>query len=112
MDKKILVIDDEHLIVMTVERALSKIGYCVVPATDRQSFLSRVNTGPFDLVIMDLNMADLTAEEIRGKVLGASPESKFLIMSGSNYDSPGFFIQKPFRIDDLRKLVGEILGVN
>jgi DNA-binding NtrC family response regulator len=108
--ESILVVDDEHLILATVERVLTKTGFHVEAALDRGRFLSLAENGRFDLCIADLNMKDMTLEEIEKTVLKKNPEARFLVMSGSGYSGPEPYLQKPFRIEDLRRLVREILG--
>lgn len=110
MAKRILVIDDEQLILKSIERALIKVGYSVTVVDGREAFLSEAEKGPYDLVIMDLNMRDLSADEIRKKIVETSEDVKFLVISGGNFDKSRYFLQKPFRIDDLRETVRGILN--
>jgi DNA-binding NtrC family response regulator len=108
--KSILVVDDENLILTTVERVLTKSGFHVEAALDSGRFLSLAKSWRFDFCIADLNMKDMTLEEIEKTVLEKNPEGRFLVMSGSGYSGPEPYLQKPFRIEDLRSLVREVLG--
>lgn len=111
MPVKILVIDDEPLILVAVEKALSKIGYQISRAVDMRELSRALKEGPFDMLITDVNMAEDTVENIIKKVRKHSPSIKVLKMSGSPVKkSPAHFIEKPFRIDELRKKVGDILN--
>lgn len=104
--KKIVVIDDEPLVLTTVEKALGKVGYSVscVPNV-RELELALINA-PFDLLITDLHMDDATADEIIEMVRASSPGVKIIIMSGSSSAArTANFIEKPFRLDELRDKV-------
>ncbi|MGW8272149.1 MAG: response regulator [Thermodesulfovibrionales bacterium] len=107
--KKIVVIDDEPLILLTIERALAKVGYSVCAARNRNELFAALRQGPFDLCILDLHMGDIDSLEIRERVRESSPGARFLIISGSQCTEPGHFLQKPFKIETLRELVRQIL---
>jgi len=110
MSGKILVVDDEHLILTAVGRSLSRTGYQVFCASDREALCAVLAEGPFDLLITDMHLMEDTAEEIIDRVCAGSPEAKVLVMSGSNNsgNAPNF-IEKPFSIEGLRKKVKDIL---
>ena len=111
MAERILVVDDELLILTAVERALSKIGYEIVTAQDTAELKVAYGKGPFDLVITDVYMKEETWESIVEKVREGSPEVKVLRMSGAaNRDDSLNFIEKPFSIIALRKRVKDILN--
>ncbi len=109
MGSKILVVDDEPLILSSIRRALSRVGYDVVTASSREEFTSALREGGYALVIMDLHLDDLSREEIMDMARKADSSVRFLVISGSDriYDMP--YLQKPFRIDELRKRVNKIL---
>ncbi|MEW6110221.1 MAG: response regulator [Nitrospirota bacterium] len=111
MSGKILVIDDEPLILTAVERALSKVGYIVSKASNMKELDSALSNAPFDLLITDLNMEEASFEDIIKMARSTSPSIKILKMSGSlNESRSDYFIQKPFRIDELRGKVRDILN--
>lgn len=110
MNEKILVIDDEHLILTTIERALSKVGYTVRGTSNVKDFLDALSTGIHDLLIMDLHLGGVDNKELMRKVKEITPRLKILIISGSVIGlAEKYFLQKPFRIDELRQKVREIL---
>jgi DNA-binding response OmpR family regulator len=110
MHEKILVIDDEPLILMTIERALGKLGYDLTTTSDPDSFLRALSGGGADLLIMDLQLGGENSSSLVEKAVEVSPKSKVLIISGSIAGLPDRqFLQKPFRIEDLRRRVREIL---
>ncbi len=110
MSKKILVVDDEPLILTAVERALAKVGYTITRAQSMEELNSALGDGPFDLLITDVYMQGATLAEVIAKVRAASPEVKVLKMSGAIHrEKEENFIEKPFSIETLRKKVKDIL---
>lgn len=106
MSAKILVIDDEILILKTVEKALVKVGYSVAMAQNMEELGRALSEAPFDLMITDLHMEEETVETIIERVKQSSPGIKVLLMSGGSYriDADNF-IEKPFKLDELREKV-------
>lgn len=109
MSSRILVVDDEPLILSSIKRALERVGYDVVTVSNREGFLSAMDTGGFGLVIIDLHMDDLSKDEIISVVKERSADARFLVISGSDSVDGLPYIQKPFMIKDLRARVKEIL---
>lgn len=110
MAEKILVVDDEPLILGAVERALSKKGYIIVKAQNMEEFSSALKQSPFDLLITDMYMGWNTSEGVISEVKEVSPSIKVLCMSGTIHKNKKYpFIEKPFQISYLRKRVRDIL---
>lgn len=110
MSEKILVVDDEPLILIAVERALSKVGYHITKAGNMRELDLALGASPFDLLITDVFIQDATLEEVIEKVRELSPMVKIIKMSGSiNADGSELFIGKPFNIEALRKCVKKVL---
>jgi len=59
MAKKILIIDDEKLITVSLLRLLEKEGYSAVVAQNGEEALGRVQKSDFDLIVSDVRMPDL-----------------------------------------------------
>lgn len=110
MSEKILVIDDEPLVLSSIERALLKVGYEVLATTEKEAFMNALISTRFNLIIMDLHMKGIKTDELVDEARKLKPPVKFLTISGSipPRDSK-YFLQKPFKIDVLRKKVREIL---
>lgn len=113
MSSKILVIDDELLILNTVEKALTRVGYTVARAQNMEELGIALRDAPFDLMITDLHMDEDTAENIIERVKQTSPGVKVLIMSGGSYKMDADnFIEKPFKLDELRGKVRAYLNAS
>jgi len=109
---KILVVDDEPLVLSTIERALSKSGYIVVPTSNAEDFFSALSKDRYDLLIIDMHVGFISPDVFVKKAKELAPDSKILTISGS-YPSVvegESFLQKPFKIDDLREKVRALIG--
>lgn len=110
MKEKILIMDDEPLVLASMERALKRVGYNVTAVSDKSSFSTALAENPFDLTILDLHIPDITVESLALEARKKNPKMKFIYISGSENTSGEFnFLQKPFRIDELRALVRKLL---
>jgi DNA-binding NtrC family response regulator len=110
MPPKILVVDDESLILTAVERALLKVGYRVFSAMNMQELCARLADAPFDLLITDIHLVEETADYVIQRVRQGSPSVRILLMSGGSHKDQTYpFIEKPFSISGLRQTVRNIL---
>jgi DNA-binding NtrC family response regulator len=110
MQPKILVVDDEALILSAVERALLKVGYRVFSARNLEQLGMVLAEAPFDLLITDIHLVDDTVDHLIQRVREGSPRVRILLMSGGSNKGRSYpFIEKPFSISGLRQLVRNIL---
>jgi DNA-binding NtrC family response regulator len=111
MTAKILVVDDESLILKSVSKALSKMGYLVTGAQNMQELEAALGNAPFDLLISDIHMVEDTVDNIISKVKQTSPSVQVLLMSGStSHARNDHFIEKPFTLSELREKVKACLN--
>ncbi|MDA8174956.1 MAG: response regulator [Nitrospiraceae bacterium] len=111
MGGKILILEDQPLVLQTIEKALGKVGYDTTGVSGGRECVEALAVGPYDLFIADLHVPGVDTDVLCSKVRAFCPGIKFLFVSGAAAP-PGMspFLQKPFRIDDLRKTVKEILS--
>jgi len=110
MKEKILVVDDEPLILNTINRTLIRKGYQVRTTPDAQSFLDELERETADLLIMDINLGELSSQTLVDRIKELAPNAKILFISGGTPEANvDYFLEKPFDIDDLRLKVRNIL---
>ena len=120
---KILVIDDEAIIRTLAEKVLLGAGYEVIVADGGQRGLDlyRQHIDEIDLVLLDMNMNDLSGAEVLRRIRQVQAGLPVLISSGDVLDptdiSPQLqtnthFLQKPYRSNELVAKVGEIAGAS
>ena len=119
MPKKILVIDDEELIIKSLAKLLEKTGFEVFVAKNGIDALAMVEDEHFDLVIADIRMPGMNGVEIMESVYelsknkGESPVPAIFITGYADEEiekkakilNPVAYIYKPF---DISELVGKV----
>ncbi len=121
--RQILVIDDAPGVRTLARNALTLSGFNVEVAGDGEQGLEIFSRDPerFDLVILDLTMPKMSGQEVLFHALKIRPETRFILTSGFELDevrqtienSPHAgnvsYLAKPFRIDDLRHAITQLL---
>lgn len=117
---KILAIDDQKLILLSVEKRLTELGYEVRTASDGQSGIDLFEAYKPDLVLVDINMPDMSGLQVV-KHIRFFKESKtpILIMSGNTTEQvimDGFtlgiddYMKKPVSLDEMVARIKRIIG--
>lgn len=119
MSKKILVIDDDKLILGTLKRLLTGEGYDIFTAESGNSALEKIKNDTFNLIITDIRMPGLdgleTLKEIR-KYLAETQKQAIpeLVITGYDNDENrsradelkvAGYLAKPF---DLKELLNSV----
>ncbi len=117
---RVLLVDDEDLILQTIGAALKALGLEVLTARDGLEALERFREAPRpDLVLMDLTMPRMDGREAFQAMHDLDPSVPVVLSSGfTEQDSiqtlsghnPAAFIQKPYQIKVLRQLLQRVLG--
>jgi two-component system cell cycle sensor histidine kinase/response regulator CckA len=79
----VLVVDDEAAIRLIERRTLEAGGYQVTEASSGSEAIELLSHGaPLDLLIADLDMPELTGDEMAGRIRAARPDLKVLYVTG------------------------------
>lgn len=81
---RILVVDDEPIMVTLLEAYLKRLGCNVSTAADGTEAIRLLENGPFDLVITDLQMGKTTGLDVVRKTKELSPKTLAFIITGCN----------------------------
>lgn len=79
---KILVVDDDPVMQMTIRLLLERAGYSIVVADDGHKGLAEFRTGLFDLVCLDIFMPTMDGLETMRLLREQRPEVPIIAMSG------------------------------
>jgi DNA-binding response OmpR family regulator len=79
----ILVVDDEPTIRLTLEAVLKRHGYRVTSAGNGTEALARLGVDRFDLLLLDLQLPDMTGEDVARQAQATYPQVPILILTGS-----------------------------
>jgi two-component system, OmpR family, response regulator len=78
---RILIVDDEPKIRSFIGRALAAAGYATEFADSGAEGLRRALATRYDLVILDLVMADLDGRQVLGRLLATRPDQAVIVLS-------------------------------
>ncbi|HKL34594.1 MAG TPA: response regulator transcription factor [Tangfeifania sp.] len=119
--KRILVAEDNRLILETVARSLSKEGYDIIKADDGKDCMNKMAGNQIDLIITDLYMPNLNGLELISllhkdinfrtpimvlSVAGAEEN----VMKAFNMGADDFMV-KPFSLNELNVRVKKLLAM-
>jgi len=122
---RVLVMDDEELVLRTAERIIKDLDYMVETARDGREVIEKFEKfykagTPFDLVILDLTVqGGMGGREALAGLKALDPRVKAIVSSGysndsiiSDYEKEGFsgVIAKPYTIKKLSRLLGDLSG--
>ncbi len=119
-DAKILLVEDDPAILMTLRQVLAAEGYAVAVEKSGDQGLALAKRGGFDVVITDLRMPGLTGLELVRELRRSCPRVPILMMTGHGTTETAIeaiqagaydYLVKPFEIPELLKLVAQAVGV-
>ncbi len=117
--RRILVVDDDAIVLDAVAMMLSADGHEVHTAGNREQVLSLLEQASYDVIVSDLRIPDLDGPTFYRELKQRRPEAlqRLLFMTGS---TPAFsdFLQetrvpvltKPFGAEDLRQTIRKVLA--
>lgn len=117
--QKILVVDDEAILLKAVEFKLKKEGYSVDTASSGEEAIDKLkNGGEFDLIISDVMMPGLSGMELLKSVKENNAEMRVLLLTGLKTEDTVIdafdlgaddFMTKPFNPKELILRVKKLL---
>lgn len=118
-NEKVLIIDDEKNIRLTLSQAISSLPVEVDTAEDGEQALQMVKEGEFGVILLDLRLPGIDGMEVLRRLRDSRPEVPIVIITAhGNVESAVEamklgaidFLQKPFVPDEVRALVRRVLG--
>lgn len=123
MLKKILVVDDDELVLYGLEKALKSDGVVVTTASTASEGVLKLSYCPYDLCLLDVHLPDFSGMELMRIIKDICPKVKVMIMTGSFIDDRSLsesiteaisngachFITKPFNLQELKDIVVQAL---
>ncbi len=116
--ERILLIDDDLLVLDVIEEMLSACGYEVTTATCGQEGVQLFSEAPehINLVLTDVVMPDFSGREVFRRIRKMRGDVKVLFSSGNQVELPeaveengAAFIQKPYSLSELLKGIRQML---
>jgi two-component system capsular synthesis sensor histidine kinase RcsC len=112
--RRILIIEEEPAMRLLVEEYLELLGYEAVGAPDGDAALALAHGSAFSLMLVDLNLPDMTGLEVMRRLRERGDRTPFVVMSGNLRDSyaaearalgVAAVLEKPVDLDDLERAV-------
>jgi YesN/AraC family two-component response regulator len=119
MPKRILLVDDEELVRVTLKEFLTILGLEVVEASSGSEGIEKVQGVEFQILITDYKMPDMTGIEMIREILKFKRDFKIVILSGfvaeiTNEMLEGIevsaILQKPADLGVLERIITQILA--
>jgi two-component system, cell cycle response regulator CpdR len=103
MARRVLVVDDEWLILDFARSALEELGCEVVTGSDAAEALQKLRTDAhIELLITDIQMPGMDGVELLERAKEMCPTLQVIVTSGRRDAPPGIpLIRKPFGFEDL-----------
>jgi two-component system response regulator HydG len=114
--RKILVVDDDADLRMTVTSALAGEQYLVEQAQDGEEAVNRIKAGQFDLVLMDVNMPKMSGIEALKEIKEHDPSIMVIILTAFSNIRDAIestrlgafnYLEKPVRSDNLVYMIDQ-----
>ncbi len=117
MTKKVLIIDDEEFVRLTLGQILKKAGFDVIDAANGELGLRKLRQQPVDLVITDIIMPEKEGIETIMDIRRDFPDLPIVAISGGGRSGNTDFLkvaralgatetlQKPFRVNEVLQAV-------
>ncbi|MBF0376566.1 MAG: response regulator [Desulfamplus sp.] len=110
---KILVIDDELLILKLLNKLLTKIGFLVDVAENGKVGINKINQNSYDLILTDIKMPEVSGDEVLEYVKSKNKSIPVIGMSGTPWllelHSFDAILSKPYNNQDLVEVVNRFL---
>lgn len=117
---KILTIDDQQLILLSVEKRLTELGYDVKTADSGQKGIEVYDSFEPDLVLVDINMPDMSGLDVVKHIKTSKRNTTpVLVMSGNteeNIITNGFnlgiddYMKKPVSLSEMAARIKRLIG--
>ena len=115
--RRILVVDDDELVCDSIRRILELDQHVIETATSGHDALAAIQTGKFDLIIIDYEMPVMKGDQVAASIKAKAPQQPIIMITGhtealrlaGNFPlTVDLVINKPFDIQEIREAVRKI----
>ncbi len=117
--RKVLVVDDEAVVVNSIRKILARKGFSVEEAFTCKDALNQVFSRDYDLVLLDMRMSDGNGIDVLQRIKAKRPDLRVVIVTGyASIDTAveairngaSDYMPKPFTPDELYNMTSRVLG--
>ena len=118
MSAKILIVDDEEIIIRSCRRILANADYTLDSSQDGLEALHKIEEDRYDIVILDIMMPKIDGLEVLRRVREGHPDIDVIMITGLSQIETAVksmklgafdYLPKPFDPDELKRVVGRAL---
>src|SRR5512139_364839 len=118
MDARLLIVDDEEIALRNLQHVMEKQGYQVTACQSGAEAVKQLGERQFDIVLTDLRMEGVDGMDVLKTSRARQPEAEVIFITGYATAESAvqalkhgafYYIAKPFRLDEVRKVVEEAL---
>jgi len=115
--QKILLVDDEALILYSLSKTLRHCGAEVTAVTNGTDALSEIQRNSYDICFLDVQLPDANGLDLMKTIRKLSPATGIIIMTASRLTEEqqrtisshgGHFFPKPFDLDQVQAIVAKL----
>jgi len=115
---RLLIVDDEEAALRTLERAMAKEGYDISTAPSGAQALALLERQPCDVLLTDLRMEKVDGMQLLKTCREKYPDTEVVVITGyataeaavqAMKQGAFYFVAKPFRLSEVRRVVAEAL---
>ncbi len=115
---KLLIVDDEKVALRNLEHVMKKEGHEVIATQSGAHALAFLDKQRFDVVLTDLRMEKVDGMQVLNRCRETSPDAEVILITGyatlesaveAMKHGAFYYIAKPFRLEEVRKVVAEAL---
>jgi len=119
MSARILIVDDEDIVVRSCLRILAGADYDVDVARGGAEALKKIDETPYDVLVVDIMMPQIDGLEVLKHAKQARPDSEVIIFTGLSQSETALrarelgafgYLPKPFEPDEIRLLIAQALA--
>ncbi|MEO5376169.1 MAG: sigma-54 dependent transcriptional regulator [Magnetococcus sp. DMHC-6] len=115
---RLLIVDDESIAVRNLSHVMRKEGYMVTCLENGLEAVALLEKDSFDVVLTDLRMEGADGMQVLRTCKRHAPDTEVIVITGfatlesaveAMHEGAFFYIAKPFRLEDVRKMVREAI---
>lgn len=117
MNNRILIVDDEKNIRLTLKTALTKAGYEVETAVNGEDGLTKIKKDDFPVVLLDMKMPGMDGIQFLKEIKGEEIETKVILITGYGSVETAVetlklgaidYLRKPFKPEEIIEIVENV----
>jgi DNA-binding NtrC family response regulator len=116
---RLLIVDDEEIVLKDLQHIMSREGYAVTATKSGARAMALLEAHAFDVVLTDLRLENVDGMDILKKCRERHPDSEVILITAyataesavkAMKQGAFYYVSKPFRLDEVRKVVAEAVA--